>query len=463
MADTPESLANALSELSVAEGAGAAACSDQENEEKALDDPCVPAAVTYGDGSDKAAGPAEATDATADAAAAAAAAPALLPQQQSAKPCTTLAAALADLLSPAELSNFTTHSSIGHPFLTLSSSAAGLFIAGMPACPPDVFDRLAQGVLAWLATNPRGLVLLADFEGEQPGFGGELSVAQFLPTSAIVAASSSSSSSSAGEQPNDDNGDAGRRDNYYADLRTHPDAANTQELGLLVDMRDAAGAAVVAAVMTARHVTKLIWGADGDLTTLRHKSPGTGGIGAASASVVDVQLCFSSPQMRLGMARAMLSVPQRFLAGGRLPAKDALKMDFTPRLHNRRCAAFPLSRPLAQYCTDDLHRIEAILRAKCPGTHAYAEAAAETEAVSAALESPHAPLQWLAKEMQWLGRKSGADKLIKQVEVYRGVLHIEQVFGRGLLAGDLQRLRQHKAALERGLPVKIPADLSFAK
>jgi hypothetical protein len=453
MADTSDSLTDALSALSVADATAAVvAAPDAEiaplSSQKPADAAAIPAATCGDDGGEDTVTAAAAADPTL--AATDAAAPVL-----SSGPC-TLAAATG--LSPEQLTEFTTRSSIGHPFLVLSSGGAGPFIDGVPACPPHVFERLVEGVHTWLASHSidHRLVLLTDFEGEQPGFGGELSVAQFLQTNAVVAAAAANTDTAAPASATTSKG--------YADLATDHTAAPTQDLGLLVDMRDVAGAAVVATVMAAAHVTKLIWGADGDLTTLRHKSPGKGGIApVASRSVVDVQLCFSPPQKRLGMATAMQSVPFRFLAGGRLPPKDAGGMDYRPRLKNRRCMPFPLSRKLSQYCADDLHRMEAILRSRNPTTSLYATAAGLTEETAAQLESPRAPLLWLEHEMRFYVRKYGVEKGIKGMEMYRGVLGIEQAFGASMNPADVRRVRAHKAALKDGLSVHVPDDLAFAE
>ena len=134
-------------------------------------------------------------------------------------------------LTPQELAAVTTHSSAGHPFLVVSQAPGG-FVRGVSAeACRRCHARLCEGALRRLETlkekktrgargvddagvdvggtgvegsddagaseagdgddagrvddgsrRRRSAVLIVDFEGEMPGFGGELSVAQFLPT-----------------------------------------------------------------------------------------------------------------------------------------------------------------------------------------------------------------------------------------------------------------------------------------
>ena len=85
--------------------------------------------------------------------------------------------------------------------------------------------------------------ILADFEGENLGWGGELLCAQFLPTATTVDASLRKAG-----QP----------------------ASKPSTCGLLIDARSSAAMAVVRRIMQAEQLTKLIWGADADLASLRH-------------------------------------------------------------------------------------------------------------------------------------------------------------------------------------------------
>ena len=112
--------------------------------------------------------------------------------------------------------------------------------------------------------------------------------------------------------------------------------------------------------MESPRITKLIWGADGDLISLRHQASLKS---IRASSVIDVQLGFSQPSRRLGMARMLESVPPRMMQG--LPMKDH-QINYDPRARNMRCLRLPMNDRLACYSMDDLHRIEAILRTQTP-------------------------------------------------------------------------------------------------
>ena len=144
-----------------------------------------------------------------------------------------------------------------------------------------------------------------------PGWAGELTCAQFLTTQAVKGG-----------------GEAGPLVRNVADAK---DEASTTAApaalappGLLIDLRSKRGFALVKEIMENEAIAKLIWGADGDLTSLRYPVKTMGG-GAAEGieakNTVDVQLGYSTAQRRLGMARMLSRLPEAATKG--LPAKAA--------------------------------------------------------------------------------------------------------------------------------------------
>ena len=265
-------------------------------------------------------------------------------------------------LTREELLKSTVMSSLGHPFIVVSRAPGG-FLQQIPArntC--ELHGRLCDGVKRWIqelrgcpkegqATGGGGNcaqakpVMLCDFEGEMPGFGGELSVAQFLPTNIF------------------------NPDTFQVD----PQAAPIRQPGILVDMRDEDGIQLVRLIMEAADITKIAWGADGDLTCLlhqpniakkgwgmhehtesgeqigaldagehssagRHSSEGQVSgcqkVGIQSRGVVDVQLVYSdSTSHRTGLAAALNWIETRLHAAvlDGLPDKGG-HVDYQPQV-----------------------------------------------------------------------------------------------------------------------------------
>ena len=75
------------------------------------------------------------------------------------------------------------HSSLGCPFLVYSDRQ---LVVAVPAPGKDEFERLREVVTAYVdGCAVRGVIMVADFEGEMPGHGGVLTTAQFQLTFAV--------------------------------------------------------------------------------------------------------------------------------------------------------------------------------------------------------------------------------------------------------------------------------------
>lgn len=327
-----------------------------------------------------------------------------------------------------------TTSSLGHEFIIVGDDSP--FVSGVAADTSGAgLDAATRMVSVWEHENA---VVLADFEGEQMGWGGEVLTAQFLRTDAI--------------------------DRTTLKPVTVASADGDVEPGLLVDMRSNVGIEVVRMVMENTSITKLIWGADGDLISLRYSLTfASSGINATR--VVDVQLGFSVPGRRLGMARAIESLPRSATRG--LPSKSQLEdRDFyAPQARNRRCVTFPMPPQFTRYSVDDLHRIEAILRAKRPPTGSYRHAESMTARTIADLDGARSGVEWLSNESRYFARKYGQMKHTKAVQMARAARHIEIVFGDELTSAQRRTLANIRGMVlpsiqSRG--VRIPANLHFA-
>ncbi|KAJ1460631.1 hypothetical protein M885DRAFT_11192 [Pelagophyceae sp. CCMP2097] len=276
----------------------------------------------------------------------------------------------------------TLQSSLGCPFLVVSSLQ---LVEGLPAPAEPDFDGVLAMVENWAVAE---VVVLADFEGEMPGFGGRLVVAQFLLTESL--------------------------DDDLKPTLSHERPFPSGAVGLLVDLRDPRGVEVARRIMESEAITKVIWGADGDLTSLRHQR----GLGMRSRNVVDCQLAFSTERYRLGMAEMLKRVPPT-----ELPPK-AGHLDFKPQQSNRRALPLPLTAGLAKYSMDDLHRIEVILQTQRPSEQPYAATTAQTASFLASLEEPSCGVVWVRAQQRYVRRKKGDAKTQTQVSVLRAVVHI---------------------------------------
>ena len=321
-------------------------------------------------------------------------------------------------------------SSLGVPFLVISKDT---FITGhKPLIDTTKYNKFLALVLKSVKAQ-QGEIILADFEGEMPGFGGDLSCAQFMPTRVIENSLVTKCTSNANEC-----------------LLCSPHTA-----GLIVDLRDTGGIMITQLIMSDVAFTKLIWGATGDLTSLRYQRS-LGNIRAKN--VVDVQRGFSSPGRLLGMGTAISRCPRKFIQG--LPSKDQ-GHDWSPRAQNRRCVPLPLSQSFAKYAMDDLHRIDAILSCLRPSGNSYKSALRVTDVFLAELENPSGAILQIQNELGYFARKYGIQKRIKAVEINRVLVHIKNAFEGRLSIRQKQIIEQALQRVTRATSVTVPNDLSW--
>jgi hypothetical protein len=218
--------------------------------------------------------------------------------------------------------------------------------------------------------------------------------------------------------------------------------------------------------MQSEHICKVIWGADGDLTSLRHQvlpAP----LQISSRAVVDAQLAFSQPHARLGMARMLDRVPKSLLI--QLPDKACVEFDL-PHSHNRRALRWPLQSHEAKYAADDLHRLEAILQSQKPQDGGYGTALVLTSQIMNRIENDPLGMEWLANEMNFFQRKPpGTQRRAKAVQLVRHIKTLPaRIPGYGAGYGFPQnmtwilQLMPHLEAELANEGVFIPNDVSFA-
>jgi len=326
-------------------------------------------------------------------------------------------------------------SSLGCPFVAVSDTQL------VEAVRPPSSDAESRQLVAAVTRiidfyEATSAVLIADFEGEMLGYGGELITGAFVPTSSVEPGS-------------------------LRKLATNQPVHENQ--GLLIDMRGSSGIELVRRIMESRAITKLIWGADSDISSLRFQAfPRE--VGVQPHGVVDVQLAFSSPTWRLGLARALETVSRNGQSEitSALPDKKGLDFD-TPHSKNRRALVLPLGELEARYAADDLHRIEAVLRGSTPETGAYLQAKAVSDQVAANLAADPAGFRKLQTDLDWFQTLVGHKRDKRAVEITR---HVMSVRARRLQLEPAQEQYMDQALVSveqtlRDAGIVIPADLSF--
>lgn len=325
---------------------------------------------------------------------------------------------------------FVIKSSVGAPFLVLSDQQ---LVQSLPAPTASEWDKVlglgSDLIQQWEASRA---MLVADFEGEFTGFEGELVTAAFRQTFTLDKSGLRPLSGSKSEQ---------------------------SSAGVLADMRCPGAAALVKRVMESPAITKIIWGADGDLTALSY-TPASQPFGIFAANVVDAQLGFSTDKKRLGMAKMLERVPEAEVS--RMSKRDAINFEAS---HSRHCRAlaFPLSSNNALYAMDDLHRLDLILRTQRPPSGSYTEARNQTEAFVCRLrQTPKEVSFERVKQLEVaFQRKTGVQKLVHAVRIKRHVLAL-RILGLDvlLIEGGVNFVQQVDQVLAEG-GVAVPDNLVF--
>jgi len=285
------------------------------------------------------------------------------------------------------LEPFVLRSSLNCPFLVLSQIQ---LVKEIPAPTPEEFQRLKHLVTSFVgACNQRNAVLLADFEGEMPGHGGEISIAQLQLTEVL--------------DPQN-----------LMPRRVNPQQC-FQAPGLLIDLRCYDCIDVIQEVMGSDRIWKLLWGANGDCQCLMYQQRPVH-IGVDPKKLIDAQVAFDD-RVRIGMAQMLESVPAEIQTG--LPTKKA-QIDWDLfHCENRRALELPLSRQKALYAVDDLHRIEAILGTKQPISGSYQSALLRSQQMLADLRRDPYGVETLQQDLVWLEKLDGRKKMVKAVIIAR--------------------------------------------
>lgn len=325
------------------------------------------------------------------------------------------------------LAPFLVNNSVGCPFVVVSE---GGLVDGIPEPGPAEFSRICAAVQAYvLNCEFRGAVMLADFEGEMPGHGGELVTAAFQETTAISGTS----------------------------LAPCCWPVRVQFPGLLLDLRSPLCVGLVKQIMESMRIVKLIWGADCDFQSLMYQHRPTP-LEVLPAVVVDVQLAFSEPSRRLGMKRMLERVPEYLVHG--LPDKDQIDFD-SFHARNLRCMPLPLTSQTVTYAIDDLRRLEVILETQLPPGGTYTLAHRQTEKIKCELSSDPIGLKSLQNRLHWFDKRIGLKKTVEAVQIKR---HIVSIRARGVdfdeqsKLADIERL---VTAVLSSAGVAVPEDLSF--
>jgi len=294
------------------------------------------------------------------------------------------------------LEPFMLRSSLGCPFLVLSENQ---LVDSVPAPSVEAFQRLKRLVKGFIDTcELLGAVLLVDFEGEMPGHGGEVSIAQ-LQFSQVLDSKT------------------------LCPRRLHP-LQRFQTPGFLIDLRSSTGVEIIRQVMGSYTLLKILWGAQGDCQCLMYQLRPCY-IGVYPINTLDAQVAFDERNL-IGMGKMLQTVPAETKAG--LPVKEEQINWDAAHCENKRALALPLSRESALYAVDDLHRIEAILGTKLPPSGSYVSALAHTTNMLLGLRQDPCGLATLQQDLIWLEKRDGTKKMVKAVQIARHCISIQQRF-----------------------------------
>mmetsp|Transcript_128720 Transcript_128720/g.412346 ORF Transcript_128720/g.412346 Transcript_128720/m.412346 type:complete len:473 (+) Transcript_128720:74-1492(+) len=316
----------------------------------------------------------------------------------------------------------------GTPFLAVSSMP---FIQGLEA-PADAaaFASLCRLVQSYVEVcSARGATFIADFEGEMPGYGGELVTAAFLATDAFDEVSCSP------------------KDVKVVD----------KSWGLLLDLRSPACAQIVKHIMESPTIHKIMWGATGDVQSLMYQQAPFP-LAIHPVAIVDIQLAYSKPELRMGMRRMLEQVPTSLLTN--IPDKGQIDFD---KFHvlNQRAMPLPLNRSNAVYAIDDLRRIEAILKSQVPPGRSYKVARARTLQSILEIAGDKLGLKDLRDSEMYFQRSKKIGGVRCQAKAVALMRHIQSLRLRGEnITTELDTIERDAAAvLPNGFV--IPEDLSF--
>eukprot|EP00404_Azadinium_spinosum_P021654 CAMPEP_0180622640 /NCGR_PEP_ID=MMETSP1037_2-20121125/35793_1 /TAXON_ID=632150 /ORGANISM="Azadinium spinosum, Strain 3D9" /LENGTH=469 /DNA_ID=CAMNT_0022642903 /DNA_START=67 /DNA_END=1473 /DNA_ORIENTATION=- len=325
------------------------------------------------------------------------------------------------------MQDFVLLSSLQCPFLVLSE---GQLVGSVRAPSSEEFQRLLRLVEQFV--EARRAVMLIDFEGEMPGYGGELTTAQLQLTSTVAAET--------------------------LVPQALPCSQRFRAPGLFIDLRSEPCIAMVRRVLESSAITKLGWGSEGDCQSLIYQELPVP-LRISPVAVIDAQLAFDA-NYHISMARMLEHVPQHLLTG--LPGKEQIDWDAF-HSQNRRALPMPLGQRSAMYAIDDMHRMEAIIGSKAPPSGSYVAARAATETFMAELCADPCCLKALEQELMWFEKKDGIRKTVKAVEVAR---HVHAIRARGAKLGFsaqsfVERTEAAAAAELSRAGVLVPCDLSF--
>ena len=245
------------------------------------------------------------------------------------------------------------YSSLGVPFI-LFSDQLDTFVqhpsvaTNRPYTPNelDVLRReLVRLYLGQPGSSQKPSAVVADFEGEMLGFGGEMTVATFLPYMC--------------ETTNTDRNPTRSQTDHLLPPAPLP--------GLCIDMTGPTGISLCKEIMEHSDLCKLVWGMESDCAAMLHQHYPRY-LDILPTNAVDVQLRFSkTPSKRLALHEALktaANTPHESFRENisQLPNKtDVIHWDEL-YARNKRAMPFPLCEKHLLYALDDTHRVDLVIR-----------------------------------------------------------------------------------------------------
>jgi len=322
-------------------------------------------------------------------------------------------------------------------------------VSGVP--PPrdnELHDLLLLllGFFAGCEAFP-GAAVLADFEGEFLGHGGELTTAQLQPTAVL-------------------NGETLVPRNEPYSMSASATTGSPRALGFLLDLRCPSIVQVLREIIQSRKITKLMWGASRDVESLMYQKVRIP-MQMRPRGILDCQMAHtvgSGSLRRKGMARALNELAPR--VSQQLPEKDQISW-VTYQSQNLRAFEPPLDVKRAAYAMDDLHRLEVILAHGSITRREFSAARSATKRLLKAIRGDPLGLQPLKEESHRYDRFSRhhdkrlaqAVKLMRHVHAIRSQRRAAELDAEAKqLVASVESKVQSALAHEN---VTVPADLSF--